>query len=303
MDPSAYIARDNWLQMIQEIGVEESDLRDHRYDCVVHLVSAAKGAEAFYSSGSNSVRSEGIQVACELDTLVMNAWVGHASLQVVDNISVSNFAEKCDRVVQAVLTRLGFVADHHRYGKMVRKHKFVVKDFKMEADFPVPYRDFMVDHFYLVNTSNDGMQIRIRKRQQVGSGSTHLNMTIRHSEQNGQRVETRRNLSFREFEALRAQADPTRVPIKKYRRCFLYKDRYYQMDVYQEPFKELILLEGYLDYDNHSQSHSQTNTEIINGLLPEWLNLTEVTKDKNYSMFSIASRSSPFVDKLKMVLN
>ena len=145
MDPSAYIARDNWLQMIKEIGVEESDLRDHRYDCVVHLVSAAKGAEAFYSSDSNSARSEGIQLACELDTLVMNAWVGHSSLQVVDNLSVSNFAEKCDRVVQAVLTRLGFVADHHRYGKMVRKHKFLVSGFNMENDFPVPYRDFIVD--------------------------------------------------------------------------------------------------------------------------------------------------------------
>lgn len=76
------------------------------------------------------------------------------------------------------------------------------------------------------------------------------------------------------------------------------------MDVYQEPFKELILLEGYLDYDHHSQSKSENMTDpAIKSLLPEWLNLREVTNDKNYSMFSIANRNGPFVDKIKMVLN
>lgn len=70
---------------------------------------------------------------------------GHASLQVIDNGSVSNFAQKCDRVVQAVLTRLGLVADAERYGKHVRKHKFLVKNFTLDSAFPQPYRDFEVE--------------------------------------------------------------------------------------------------------------------------------------------------------------
>lgn len=151
MDPSAYVDRESWLKMLKEMNVSEVDIRDHRYDCVVHLVSAAKGAEAFYSTDSNSVRSEGLELARSLDTFVMNAWVGHASFQVIDNVSVQNFAEKCDRVVQAVLTRLGLVADHHRYGKLVRKHKFIVKNFQLESEFPVPYRDFKVDRKPFVN--------------------------------------------------------------------------------------------------------------------------------------------------------
>ena len=164
MDPSAYMDRESWLRVLKELGVEEVSIRDHRYDCVVHLVTAAKGAEAFYSTESNSIRSEGISLAQKLDTVVMNAWLGHASLQVIDNVSVSNFAQKCDRVVQAVLTRLGLVADSHRYGKLVRKHKFRVETpFSLDQDFPVPYRDFQVEHIYLVNTSNDGMQIRLRR--------------------------------------------------------------------------------------------------------------------------------------------
>ncbi len=81
------------------------------------------------------------------------------------------------------------------------------------------------------------------------------------------------------------------------------------MDVYQEPFKELVLLEGYLDYDHHSESlkKSPESQNIIDptikNLLPEWLNLKEVTTDKNYSMFAIAHRNGPFVDKIKMFLN
>ena len=307
MDPSAYIDRELWLRMLKELGVDETDLRDHRYDCVVHLVTAAKGAEAFYTTDSNSVRSEGLEMARRLDALVMNAWVGHASLQVIDNLSVCNFAQKCDRVVQAVLTRLGLVADLQRYGKLVRKHKFIVKNFKMEDSFPVPFRDFNVErtffssisfflilfHFidiYLVNTTHDNMQIRLRRREQLGSASVHLNMTIRHAEHDGQRVETRRNLTFREFEALRAQADPSRIPIIKRRRCFLYKDRYFQIDVYKQPCEGLVMLEAYLDYESNSSDSSKRSStpDRINSMLPEWFEVSEVTNEKEYSMFALA---------------
>ena len=62
--------------MLQELGLEEATLRDTRYDVVVHLVTAAKGAEQFYSLESNSVRSEGLELARSLDDKIMNAWNG-----------------------------------------------------------------------------------------------------------------------------------------------------------------------------------------------------------------------------------
>ncbi|KAJ3300094.1 hypothetical protein HK104_004563 [Borealophlyctis nickersoniae] len=288
MDPSAYMERKDWLRLLRELNLEEMALRDHRYDCVVHLVTAAKGAEAFYTLENNRVRSEGIELARHLDDVVMNAWNGHSSLQVIDNASVENFAQKCDRAVQAVLTRLGLVADTHRYGKHVRRHKFVVKNFNLDSPFPVPFRDFDVEHVYLVNTAEDGVQIRIRKRQELGSSEVHRSMTLRYPEVDGQRVETRRNLTFREYEALRAQADPSRAPITKRRRCFLYSDRYFQIDVYRSPRPDLVLLEGYLDYESPNgpdSSHRIANTE----LLPDWLDLEEVTTDKKYSMFALAA--------------
>ena len=109
-------------------------------------------------------------------------------------------------------------------------------------------------------------------------------MTVRYPEVDGQRVETRRNLSFREYEALRAQADPTRSPITKRRRCFLFQDRYFQIDVYQYPCEGLVLLEAYLDYET-------PGTPVVTdgrASLPDWLELEEVTADKRYSMFTLA---------------
>ncbi|KNC99130.1 uncharacterized protein SPPG_05389 [Spizellomyces punctatus DAOM BR117] len=301
MDPSAYMSRTAWLQMLKELNLDEVAIRDNRYDCVIHLVSAAKGAEAFYTLENNRARSEGLDAARELDATVMNAWLGHASLQVIDNTSVSNFAEKCDRVVQAVLTRLGLVADVGRYGKHVRKHKFLVNNFALDEPFPVSYRDFNVEHIYLVNTSGDGMQIRIRRREEIGSNEVHLSMTIRHPEVDGQRVETRRNLTPREYEALRAQADPSRAIISKKRRCFLHNDRYFQLDVYLHPGSGITLLETYLDFDFHGPSAS-TSSDAIKDRLPDWLDMEEVTDDKKYSMFTIAE-SVPLDAKLAKKLS
>ncbi len=153
MDPSAYMKRELWLRMLDELGLDETALRDHRYDCVVHLVTAAKGAEAFYHMENNATRSEGIELARHLDTAVMNAWLGHASFQVIDNLGVQNFNQKMDRLVQAVSLRLGLIHDKSRFGKSVRKMKFLVKNYNPQVPFPVPSREFYVERnrLYLIS--------------------------------------------------------------------------------------------------------------------------------------------------------
>ena len=44
------------------------ELRDNRYDQVVHMVTAASGAESFYQLDNNSARSEDLDQARERDT-------------------------------------------------------------------------------------------------------------------------------------------------------------------------------------------------------------------------------------------
>ena len=59
-------------------GLDLLQLRDARYDQVIHMVTAANGAEPFYQLTNNSTRSEGCQLARELD--VKAGQVGQAGL-------------------------------------------------------------------------------------------------------------------------------------------------------------------------------------------------------------------------------
>lgn len=276
MDPSGYMTRQLWLKLLAELGLNELDLRDQRYDCVFHLVTCAKGAENFYNHG-NATRSEGLTLARELDTAVMNAWIGHASFDVIDNIGVSNFNEKLDKLVQCVSMRLGLTPTKP-HGRQMRKMKFLVSGYDATATFPISqYKEFIVEHRYLVNSLHDGTQTRIRSRRETEANAGHYTMTVRYPEVDGQRVEIRRNISSREFESYQTQTDPARLPVIKLRRCFLYNDRYFQLDVFRSPKCGLVLLEGYLD---------ATSCDDV----PEWLNCVDVVDDPEFSMFQISKR-------------
>lgn len=53
MDASAYIDPDKWERMKKDNLWNEIELRDNRYNQIVHMVSAANGAEDFYSTEVN----------------------------------------------------------------------------------------------------------------------------------------------------------------------------------------------------------------------------------------------------------
>ena len=56
-----------WQEMLAHVQSDVVELRDNRYDQIIHMVSAAVGAEAFYQLTNNAVRSESIEQARELD--------------------------------------------------------------------------------------------------------------------------------------------------------------------------------------------------------------------------------------------
>lgn len=68
-----------------------------------HLVTAARGAEKFYTLENNAARSEPIEVARVLDDRVLRAWLGHPKLHVFDN-SVG-FSEKIQAVRSGAFVR------------------------------------------------------------------------------------------------------------------------------------------------------------------------------------------------------
>eukprot|EP00834_Sanchytrium_tribonematis_P003621 NODE_146_length_15710_cov_0.617385.p1 type:complete len:369 gc:universal NODE_146_length_15710_cov_0.617385:12788-13894(+) len=267
MDPSAYISRDLWLKMLSELNLNEVELRDCRYDIVIHMVSAADGAEKFYNLATNTVRTEGIELAKELDEKIRNAWIGHPYLSIIDNST--GFDEKCNRVVQAVLKRIGLV--DKRFGSGIKKRKYLIApEFQFTGKFPVGFRDFSVEHLYLTSEKD---QYRIRKRWD--DKGIFYSLTIRKSLFD-QKIEERRVLTAREYENLFSQKDQNRHTILKTRRCFLYHSHYFHLDYYEQPHNGLMLLEAYIE-DSQAK------------VLPDFLPIVkEVTEDDSFSMFNLS---------------
>lgn len=99
MDPVSYINEQDWeLLKVRNPQWNEVDLRDNRYDQIVHLVTAANGAEQFYTLENNVTRTETIEHAREIDERLSKAWCGHPCMDVIGNYTL--FEHKVTKVLQ-----------------------------------------------------------------------------------------------------------------------------------------------------------------------------------------------------------
>lgn len=104
LDISTYISVEMWQELCQSCHTTTPDLLA-RYDGVLHLVTAADGAEQAYTTANNAARYEkadeaGLRLARELDRKQLQAWTSHPHLHVIDNST--DFVGKLDRVITAV---------------------------------------------------------------------------------------------------------------------------------------------------------------------------------------------------------
>jgi len=60
---------EEWVDVKKRNQWNNVELRDGRYNQVIHMVSAAKGAEQFYDCVNHVTRIEGIELARHLDDL------------------------------------------------------------------------------------------------------------------------------------------------------------------------------------------------------------------------------------------
>jgi hypothetical protein len=282
MDASAFISPEQWEKILQRNGWNEIELRDTRYHQIIHMVSAANGAEEFYTLEDHAARSEGLDLARMLDKKAAQAWVGHPYFDVVDNST--DFETKIYRMIGVVCSKLG-VNVQDRLSQNSKKVKFLVRGpLPPNETFPPGFQDFSIFHDYL-KVSSPRMQARLRKRGQKGRWT--YTYTVRRPELNNQIVEVKTALSHRDYLNMLAQKDHKHMTVCKTRRCFLLNDQYFQLDIYKQPShprcKGLILLETY---------STLSGNEMTNRL-PSFLNIVkEVTGDASYSMFNLSLKDS-----------
>jgi len=280
MDASAFIDKENWEKILNKLNLEEIEISDNRYNHIVHMQSAAIGAEKFYTVEDHAARFEGLELARERDKRALEAWRDHPYVDIIDNRS--DFDCKVNRMIDLVVRRIGLdVGD--QLNANARKVKFLVSEMPPDAAFPVKFTDFQVVHHYLLS-SKKGVQTRLRKR--VKSGRATFTFTVRKPEIQGQVVEVKNPISHRDYANLLTHRDDNHLPIFKTRRCFLYENQQYSLDIYRDPChprcRGLILLQTFTTMDDD---------EVCDTLPPFLGHCKNVTGDPAFSMYNLSIRS------------
>jgi len=227
MDISAYMQPQLWKDITTAVGTSTTELRDHRYDAVLHLVSAADGAEKYYTTANNSQRTEGLEMAREVDKKVINAWTGHPHLRVINNHE--DFNNKLHRVLKEISSVLGIPQP------IVEERKYVV-----ELVGEIPHCiESEITQTYLV--AEPGCEVRLRRR--AWQGKNVYVHTTKKNLANGEELVTERQIRSNLYQSLLQQADPYRQEIQKTRKSFIWKGQYFELDNFQKPVSGLMILE------------------------------------------------------------
>ena len=210
LDNRAYMDNVEFAQALEYLGTNEIELRDN-YDAVFHLVTAAKGAEEFYTTANNSARTETVDEASALDDKLISAWTGHPHLRVIDNSS--NFEDKMKRLIAEISSFLGEPEPF----EIERKFLIEYPDIKWLESIPNCQRIEIIQTYL---KSDNGDEVRVRQR---GIDGHYIYFqTTKRKVSDVKRVEIERRLSESEYIRLLMNADTTRRQIRKDRYCLTY---------------------------------------------------------------------------------
>jgi len=103
LDNGAYMPSEFFDHIKRLLGIDRPRLLD-RYQGVIHLQTAAIGAEKFYTVQNNKARTEGIEAAAVLDNKTKSEWqkMDHPRHYIIDNVPGQSFDDKMLRVEAAV---------------------------------------------------------------------------------------------------------------------------------------------------------------------------------------------------------
>lgn len=263
MDVKAHMSGEYFDAILKETSLTLSDVRDS-YDAIVHLVTAAAGAEAFYTTTNNKARSETPEEARIIDVRTIEAWVGSPHFKAIDNST--NFEGKMKRALGAIARGLGIPVP------IEIERWFLLHEVPDIYACGVPVQEVFIEQTYLFSSPDE--EIRIRKRTQGDHSSYYRTHKKRISP--GVSTETEHMIGALDYLDLQRLRDPMRRAIRKRRICFVYEYQYFELDVFIDP-PGICKLEIELTEENESL------------ILPPFLKVKEeVTGSKLYSNFNLA---------------
>lgn len=278
MDNRAYISNEQFKDLLKEYELNEMEVMAS-YNLVIHLVTAADGAEEHYTKANNSARTETPEQARALDKKTLNSWIGHENLSIITNSG--NFDDKLHRAIRTIYETLDVPYP------IQTQYKYLVEDIdkeKLAECLPVKLE---LEQFF--TNGDDKENTMVRKTTKDGD-STYSTTTKRDTENASERITTSRRITDRDYNELLSQTEDK--PIRKYRYCFTYNKQYYRLDLFEEP-EGLMILETGLTNEN----------SIVD--IPDFIKVKkDITEDLKYRNANIyrkinkKSKNTPLTKKL-----
>ena len=266
LDNKAYMDEEMWSRVLYTLGTNEVELRDN-YGAVFHLVTAAKGAEEFYTTENNQARWETPEQARDNDTKVMQAWTGHPHFRIIDNST--GFDEKIKRLMTEITSYLGEPEPY----EIERKFLIEYPDIAWLESLPNVQKVDIIQTY--LNSENPEDEVRVRQRGL--NGNYVYTKTIKRRVSDIKRMEIERMLTKDEYLALLMNADTSKHQIRKTRYCMSYKDCYLEIDIYPN-WNDVAILE------------IEMSSEDAKISIPDEIKvIKEVTNDMSYRNVNLAS--------------
>jgi CYTH domain-containing protein len=228
MDGSAYTSPKIWKAILNETGWTTIQLRDRRYDAVIHLVTAADGAEEFYGK-NNEARYESIEQAKQVDSKLINAWTGHPHFKIIDNRHEGGFKAKIQALLKIVIKHIGLPDT-----AFVQMKFLLMQDgegrFIINEPSGLKRETFEVEEVFLITRGEEEIESKIRSR---GKEDTYTYIHESKTVVKGEEIIRKRQISAREFIQLMDQKDSNTQQVEKIRHCFIYKNQNFVVDVFQ----------------------------------------------------------------------
>ena len=237
LDGKAYMENDHFFDAVSSIGSNLVNFRDN-YDAVFHLVTAAKGAEEFYTLENNGARTETIEEAIAIDNRIISGWTGHPHLRIIDNST--SFQDKMRRLLKEISLFLGEPEPY----EIERKFLIEYPNIEWLENNPNCQKVEIIQTYL---NSPKGEEIRLRQR---GIDGNYIYIqTQKRNISDTTRVEVEKRLTQNEYLNLLLDADTTRNQIRKTRYCLMHDNQYFEIDIF--PFwKDKAIVEVEINHED-----------------------------------------------------
>ncbi|KPI90403.1 hypothetical protein ABL78_0479 [Leptomonas seymouri] len=261
MDGRAFCSDAQFQEILRGVGSTIDVLRD-RYDAVLHMVTAANGAEEFYNL-DNPARYEDLDGARASDLRLQEMYVGHHMFRLLDNST--SFEKKIERGLQIVGQIL-----HREHCAPAMPSFYLVR--RCPRELPVASVTYTVSTTVLNNSQMNDIRLLV-KREMADGSSMHFFKSVKDmaaapassvystpramshasngasfrstvmtggggSQFSGlsqQRIESAQRISSREYNSLKQHRDRARSDVVVQATHFIYEGANYELTVLLAP--------------------------------------------------------------------